>query len=195
MSALYGDQFYQTIREGSVRSAAAVVPLVVDLVHPASVVDVGCGTGAWLAGFQQCGVRQVLGLEFSAIGAHLADIDPSRIRRVDVSRPFHLGRTFDLAMSLEVAEHLPEESAAGFVESLAGLGPVVLFPPRSRARAAPGTSTNSGPVIGSATSPTTDLRWWIACATASGTIRASNGGIARTCCCSSPGSIARAILR
>ena len=127
MSALYGDQFYQTIREGSVRSAAAVVPLVVDLVHPASVVDVGCGTGAWLAGFQQCGVRQVLGLEFSAIGAHLADIDPSRIRRVDVSRPFHLGRTFDLAMSLEVAEHLPEESAAGFVESLAGLAPVVLF--------------------------------------------------------------------
>lgn len=127
MSDLYGEQFYQSIREGSARSAAVVVPMVIDLVHPESVVDVGCGTGAWLARFQQCGVRQVLGLESSPIGAHLADIDPSRIRRVDVSRPFHLERTFDLAMSLEVAEHLPEESAAGFIQSLTALGSVVLF--------------------------------------------------------------------
>jgi len=104
-----------------------VVPLVIDLVHPASVVEVGCETGAWLSGFQQCGVRQVLGLQFPAAGPHLADIDPSRIRRVDASRPFRLERTFDLVMSLEVAGRLPEESAAGFVESLAGLGPVVLF--------------------------------------------------------------------
>jgi len=124
---LYGDQFYQTIREGSARSASAVVPLVIDLVHPASVVDVGCGTGAWLARFQECGVRFVMGLECSAIGSHLVDIDPSRIRRVDASRPFRLERTFDLVMSLEVAEHLPEESAAGFVQSLTRLGPVVLF--------------------------------------------------------------------
>ena len=127
MSELYGDQFYQSIREGSARSAAAVVPLVIDLVQPSSVVDVGCGTGAWLARFQQCGVRNVLGLEFSSVASHLVDIDPSRIRRVDASRPFRLERSFDLVMSLEVAEHLPEESAAGFVQSLAGLGPVVLF--------------------------------------------------------------------
>ena len=127
MSGLYGDRFYQTIREGSARSAAAVVPLIVDLLHPASVVDVGCGTGAWLAHFVELGIGDVLGLEFGDLDGGLADLDPSRIRRVDASQPFRLERTFDLVMSLEVAEHLPEESAAGFIGSLTRLGPVVLF--------------------------------------------------------------------
>jgi hypothetical protein len=38
-----------------------------------------------------------------------------------------LDRTFDLAISLEVAEHLPEEAADAFVESLTRLASVVLF--------------------------------------------------------------------
>ncbi|HTU82550.1 MAG TPA: hypothetical protein VMF61_10495, partial [Candidatus Acidoferrales bacterium] len=37
------------------------------------------------------------------------------------------GRTFDLAISLEVAEHLPESSAASFVATLTTLAPAVLF--------------------------------------------------------------------
>jgi len=127
MSGLYGDQFYQAMREGSARSAAVVVPLVVELLHPASVVDAGCGTGAWLAGFQQQGVGDVLGLEFSTVSPQLAEIDASLIRSVDASQPFRLERSFDLAMSLEVAEHLPEGSAAGFVWSLTRLGPAALF--------------------------------------------------------------------
>ena len=36
-------------------------------------------------------------------------------------------RTFDLAMSLEVAEHLPPKSAEGFIAGLTKLAPVVLF--------------------------------------------------------------------
>ncbi len=41
--------------------------------------------------------------------------------------PLPLERTFDLVVSLEVAEHLPPESAPAFVGSLARLGPAVLF--------------------------------------------------------------------
>jgi hypothetical protein len=36
-------------------------------------------------------------------------------------------RTFDLAICLEVAEHLPPEAAEGFIDSLTRLAPVVLF--------------------------------------------------------------------
>ena len=46
---------------------------------------------------------------------------------VDLKRPLQLERRFDLVLSLEVAEHLPEECAATFVESLIGLGSVILF--------------------------------------------------------------------
>src|SRR5262245_3511460 len=54
-------------------------------------------------------------------------IAAERFRETDLSRPFALPRTFDLAVSLEVAEHLPAAAATGFVQSLAKLAPAVLF--------------------------------------------------------------------
>ncbi len=127
MDHLYGDEFYHTIRDGSLRSASIVVPFVTSLTKPASVVDVGCGTGAWLSCFRHCGIDDIFGLEFSEVSPHLAHLDASHIRIIDASQPFDLPRTFDLAVSLEVAEHLPAESAPGFVESLVRLAPVMLF--------------------------------------------------------------------
>ena len=41
--------------------------------------------------------------------------------------PFELERRFELALCLEVGEHLPERSAPALVESLAAAAPVVLF--------------------------------------------------------------------
>src|SRR5258708_38571827 len=114
MGDLWGDHFSQGGRVGSRRSASVIVPLGVDLVKPGRVIDVGCGTGAWLATFQEHGVRDILGLEFSEVSGDLTDLDRSEIRIVDASQPFQLEREFDLVVSVEVAEHLPEESAAGF---------------------------------------------------------------------------------
>jgi hypothetical protein len=45
----------------------------------------------------------------------------------DLEKPFRMGRQFDLVVSVEVAEHLPVECAETFIDSLARLGPVVLF--------------------------------------------------------------------
>jgi hypothetical protein len=45
----------------------------------------------------------------------------------DLSKPFTLNEKFDLVVSLEVAEHLPESSAASFVDALAALGNTILF--------------------------------------------------------------------
>jgi hypothetical protein len=98
-----------------------------ELVSPCSVVDVGCGPGSWLSVFASEGVSDVLGIEGTLPDPEFADIDLSRIEVRDLSQPFRLDREFDLAVSLEVAEHLPEHSAAGFVESLTRLAPVVLF--------------------------------------------------------------------
>jgi len=48
-------------------------------------------------------------------------------RRTKLEEPIRIERRFDLAMSVEVAEHLPPERAAGFVADLCALAPVVLF--------------------------------------------------------------------
>lgn len=124
---LYDDEFYHTIRDGSSKSAAVVVPLIVEMLRPSSVVDVGCGTGSWLAQFREEGVEDILGLDYSECSTHLLQVDEGVIRHVDLCAPFALERAFDVAISLEVAEHLPEGSAATFVRSLSQLAPVVVF--------------------------------------------------------------------
>jgi len=58
---------------------------------------------------------------------HLLKIPENQFLPFDMTRPLRLGRQFDLVMSLEVAEHLPERHAKQFVDSLTGAGAVVLF--------------------------------------------------------------------
>jgi teichuronic acid biosynthesis glycosyltransferase TuaH len=123
----YSARFYEGIDAGSNRSAAVVVPLVQSVVRPSSVVDVGCGSGTWLAAFKDVGVTDVLGMDGGSPGPDALRIDPSELVTVDLSQPLDVGRTFDLAISLEVAEHLQGSRSASFVEDLCRLAPVVLF--------------------------------------------------------------------
>src|SRR5262245_27058351 len=123
----YSRTYYETVH-GQVRdSACEVVPLVVDLLHPRRVVDVGCGTGTWLAAFAEHGATEVLGLDGEYVDRALLDIPADCFVPADLTQPVHqLGR-YDLALCLEVAEHLPASRAEGLVSDLTNLAPVVLF--------------------------------------------------------------------
>lgn len=123
----YSDEFYRSLDATSEISARKILPLLFELAPVESVVDVGCGDGAWLAAALDCGARDILGLEGPWIEEARLKLPPERLRRVRLDRPFGIERRFDLAMSLEVAEHLPAERAAGFIEELARLAPLVLF--------------------------------------------------------------------
>jgi|SRR5579863_3581454 len=113
--------------EVMLQSPRAVVPLVISLVRPKSVVDVGCGSGAWLRVFQEQGVGRVLGLEGSHVDRSWLLISQDLVRAQDLTQPFRLAEAFDLATCLEVAEHLPSKCAEGLVASLVSLAPVILF--------------------------------------------------------------------
>jgi SAM-dependent methyltransferase len=123
----YDDAFYDETAAWSSSSAAVVVPMLVELVRPASVVDVGCGRGQWLAAFRQAGVDDVLGLDGPYVPRAALAVDPASFRAVDLEHPPELGRSFDLAVSVEVAEHLDPATAASFVGYLCSLAPVVCF--------------------------------------------------------------------
>lgn len=119
-------ELYEQMGPGSVRSAEVIVPLVVELLSPSSVVDFGCGTGGWLSVFERLGAS-VFGLEGGSPEPSQLRIDPSIVQRADLERPVDLGRMFDLAVTVEVAEHLRAACADTFVESLARHADAVLF--------------------------------------------------------------------
>ncbi len=123
----YDEKFYGHILDGALRSARAVVPMVLELIPAKSVVDFGCGQGAWLKAFLEGGVETALGLDGDYIDRDKLLIDRGQFRAADLQRSLRLDRRFDLALCLEVAEHLPARSAPVLVESLAAAAPVVLF--------------------------------------------------------------------
>jgi SAM-dependent methyltransferase len=127
MNHAYMQPFFAAQGPSSLTSAREVVPIVIDLIRPRSVIDIGCGHGTWLAAFQECGVTDLFGVDGSWVKTDDLVIDSVPFRSLDLEQPFELERRFDLAVSLEVAEHLPGASAATFVNSLVQLAPVVLF--------------------------------------------------------------------
>lgn len=123
----YNEAFYAFHEETSRNSARETIPLVLRYVRPKSVVDVGCGIGTWLVEFEAAGIVDVVGLDGDYVERSKLLIDPRQFRACDLTLPLELDRQFDLAISLEVAEHLPPQCAAAFVASLTRLAPVVLF--------------------------------------------------------------------
>ncbi|WP_246276802.1 glycosyltransferase [Microcoleus asticus] len=126
----YTRDFYQLIGEGTRASAKEIIPLLLDLLQPIlpkSVLDVGCGTGSWLAAFHKLGIADCLGIDGDYVDRTLLQIPLNQFQSADLKQPLQINRTFDLVISLEVAEHLPATCAENFVDSLTQLAPVILF--------------------------------------------------------------------
>lgn len=123
----YGEDFYKSRQEGSRRSAEEIVPLVLELIHPKSVIDIGCGVGTWLSVFRELGVEDIFGVDGAWVEKKMLHIPEERFLSADLEKSLEINKQFDLVVSLEVAEHLPPGSAESFVDALVGLGPVVLF--------------------------------------------------------------------
>lgn len=116
----YPRDLYAQSREGVKSSAAVVAPRLIDLFSPASVIDVGCGEGHWLA-------------EFAARGCTVTGVDGPHVEPDcdfivhDLEQPLRLDQRFDLALCLEVAEHVSPARAPAFVAELCTLAPTVVF--------------------------------------------------------------------
>jgi SAM-dependent methyltransferase len=124
---IYSREFQDEQLGGSSRSASVIVPLLLSLLPVRSVIDVGCGLGAWAAEFLAHGVPDVWGVDGDYVERSQLRIPSDRFWARDLKQPIRLDRTFDLALCLEVAEHLPESRAASLVVDLTSLAPSVLF--------------------------------------------------------------------
>lgn len=123
----YREDFYKALADTAAPSARIILPMLLQHFRFASAVDIGCGDGGWLAALQHCGVADIQGVDGPWHSGQSLKIPAERFQRTHLDQPLKLGRQFDLAISLEVAEHLHAERAADFVAELTGLAPVVLF--------------------------------------------------------------------
>lgn len=127
MKELYNQEFYLDNRIGSVRSASKIIPIIMNDMEVKSVVDVGCGTGTWLAQFKKNGIEDIYGFDGEWVDKEMLMIPKEKFEIKDLNEEIQLNRKFDLAISLEVAEHIEEQNADKFVKTLTNLSNFIVF--------------------------------------------------------------------
>jgi len=103
--------------------AMALGGLLDNLLHPTSVIDVGCASGIYLLPFAQRGL-QVYGVDGASEGGKWI---PGCFELVDLRNPWTPAQAFDLALCIEVGEHLRPEHARTLVGTLSRCAPVVFW--------------------------------------------------------------------
>ncbi len=119
----YGDEFDNA-------SAEIIVPELTKLMQINSVVDVGCGLGNWLHVFENKGVAKLVGID----GEHARTkfiLDEKHFIATDLEDKDAfksiLNEKVDLAICLEVLEHLSANTGERIVDFLCNSTDVVLF--------------------------------------------------------------------
>lgn len=107
-------------------NAAAIVQELVRFHTPATVIDVGCGKGHFLAEMQAYDAT-IAGVDGPWVTEMDPDIDIAILQVQDLESRYSAKTRYDLAVSLEVAEHLSPERGESFVADLCALSDHILF--------------------------------------------------------------------
>ena len=113
----------------NIKAAEIILPLVFKFSHANSIIDIGCGIGTWLSIASSLGISDIKGVDGNYVDKELLEkhMNLEFFIAADLSLPLALDRGFDLAICLEVAEHLPESSAKTLINSLVKHSDVILF--------------------------------------------------------------------
>lgn len=129
----YDAAYYAAQAPDSLDAASRILPRAVALLERCgwtvrSCIDMGAGVGTWLAVARKLGIVDTVAVE----GSWVRDIETAIPKEMyilaDLSdEPLDLSQRFDLALCLEVGEHLPAPNAGRLVQTLSRLSDVVLF--------------------------------------------------------------------
>ena len=113
---------------GELWMAACNPQHVLDAVYehwtPKSFLDVGCGVGVALQRLSARGV-DCLGLEGSTEAINHSPVK-NLIQKTNLNKPIDCGRRFDVVWSYEVAEHIHEQYADTYLDTLARHGDTIV---------------------------------------------------------------------
>jgi hypothetical protein len=124
----HNEVFHSLISDTSLKSARIIIPLVLKILKPNSIVDIGCGVGAWLSIFKEHGIEDLLGIDGHYVNQNTLMIPKEQFSGCDLKKAkININKRFDLALCLEVAQYLPRENSELFITSLTELAPVVIF--------------------------------------------------------------------
>ncbi|MCI0557007.1 MAG: class I SAM-dependent methyltransferase, partial [Nitrososphaera sp.] len=108
--------------------AVHLVPTIIQVIGKVdSVVDVGGGIGAWCKAFKESGATRVLCIDTPEIEPSELLINANEFHSCDLTTTFPAPIRCDLAICLEVAEHIPCSQSQRLVRFLTHSSDIVVF--------------------------------------------------------------------
>jgi cyclopropane fatty-acyl-phospholipid synthase-like methyltransferase len=126
-SNLYKESFYKTRHDDTYYAANKILSIVLSVLPKIkTAVDVGCGVGTWLCVLEKKGVKNITGIDGSWVPKKNLKIILDNFIEQDLEN-LKINHSYDLAISLEVAEHINSNNADSFVAQLANNSNYILF--------------------------------------------------------------------
>lgn len=123
----YDRQFYENLNSGAHRSARKMLDYLFAVYRPETVVDFGCGHGAWLDAAHQLGAKRVIGYDGEWVDRERLVSSAIEFHVIDFRSATAVETRADMAISVEVAEHFGHEFADRFVAMIARSADLVVF--------------------------------------------------------------------
>ncbi len=126
---IYDDSFYIHESETAEKSAPQIIDTLLSILtfKPISAVDIGCGCGDFLSFLKRNGVIDVLGIDGDYVKRSDLKIPEDCFMPFDITKPIILPRKYDIALCLEVAEHIDEQNSDVLIDSLVNASDIILF--------------------------------------------------------------------
>jgi SAM-dependent methyltransferase len=129
MSNLYNEGFFKAADQSSYQSAKIILGLLWQEYEFRGVVDVGCGSASWLRAAAEVAAlppSSMTGID-GAYARQFHQAGDARFIYQDLESPLPALGPYDLAICVEVAEHLVPTRSMSLIRELCGLSDVIIF--------------------------------------------------------------------
>ncbi len=128
LDRIYTKEFFEKWGSGNrdyVAAARHIAGVLFGEFAPRRLIDLGCGCGVYSDAFRRLGA-DVVAVDAVTPPPEFSFPGPIEIR--DLTEPFeNVWGDFDMALCLEVAEHIPEESVEAFLANICRFSSLLLF--------------------------------------------------------------------
>ena len=126
IDVMFDKSFFDKNLEWNTPIAEKLAELVIKYFNPKSIVDVGCGNAEFLSEFKKKDIA-IKGYEGSRHALENSLVDRKFVEQFDLRQRIKPQQRYDLALCLEVAEHIEESFSQNLVDNLTDLSDSIIF--------------------------------------------------------------------
>ena len=124
---IYSNNFFKNVDICALQSAEHFYDTFLNHFNINSILDVGCGRGAWLSVAKRKDVTTVFGIDGDYVDMNTLLISQNEFEKKNIELPFDLNKKFDLVQCLEVGEHINKDKSEILVKNIIKHGDFILF--------------------------------------------------------------------